>query len=300
MATLLDCKPVAAAVKDRCRTEADALKRAGISPKLAILRVGEKGPDLAYERGATAALTEVGIDVTVTALPVDVSQEDYIAALKALNEDPSIHGILPFRPLDNIDEQDAITEVIDPQKDVDSGTVVNMGKTVLGDPTALTPCTAQAVLEVLDYYGIDAAGKNVCVINRSNVIGKPVSMMLINRHATVSVCNSRTKDMEKFTEQADILVVAIPYEASVKAEWIRPGQTIIDCSVIRKKMLDENGEPVLNEKTGKPRIQSVGCCEPAIYDMDVRITPVPGLGGVTSALLGQNVITAAKAQNGLI
>ena len=125
-------------------------------------------------------------------------------------------------------------------------------------------------------------------------------MMLINRHATVSVCNSRTKDMEKFTEQADILVVAIPYEASVKAEWIRPGQTIIDCSVIRKKMLDENGEPVLNEKTGKPRIQSVGCCEPAIYDMDVRITPVPGLGCVTSALLGQNVITAAKAQNGLI
>lgn len=278
MSKLLECKPVAQAVKDRVRKQTNELKAQGITPKLAILRVGEKGPDLAYERGATKAMNEVGISVEVHALPAEVSQDKYIEKLKELNEDPSVHGILPFRPLDNIDEQAAITDIIDPLKDVDSSTVANMGKTVLGDPTALTPCTAQAVMEVLDYYGIDADGKNVTVINRSNVIGKPVAMMFVNRHATVSICNSHTRDMEKFTRNADILVVAIPYENSVKKEWVTPGTTVIDCSVIRK-----------NGKT-------VGCCEPEIYDIAGAITPVPGLGGVTSALLGQNVITAAKAQ----
>ncbi len=300
MAKLLECKPVAQAVKDRCKSDVEALKAQGISPKLAILRVGEKGPDLAYERGATKALTEVGIEVEVYALPADVSQEDYIKELKKLNEDASIHGILPFRPLDNIDEQAAITETIDPLKDVDSSTASNMGKTVLGDPTALTPCTAQAVLEVLDYYDIDAAGKNVTVINRSNVIGKPVSMMLVGRHATVSVCNSRTKNMENYTKNADILIVAVPYENSVKKEWVTEDMTVIDCSVIRKKAFDENGEPVINEKTGRQKVITVGCCEPEIYDIVKEITPVPGLGGITSALLGQNVLTACKAQNGLI
>lgn len=278
MSKLLECKPVAQAVKDRVRKQTNELKALGVTPKLAILRVGEKGPDLAYERGATKAMNEVGISVEVHALPAEVSQDKYIEKLKELNEDPSVHGILPFRPLDNIDEQAAITDIIDPLKDVDSSTVANMGKTVLGDPTALTPCTAQAVMEVLDYYGIDADGKNVTVINRSNVIGKPVAMMFVNRHATVSICNSHTRDMEKFTRNADILVVAIPYENSVKKEWVTPGTTVIDCSVIRK-----------NGKT-------VGCCEPEIYDIAGAITPVPGLGGVTSALLGQNVITAAKAQ----
>lgn len=278
MSKLLECKPVAQAVKDRVRKQTNELKAQGITPKLAILRVGEKEPDLAYERGATKAMNEVGISVEVHALPAEVSQDKYIEKLKELNEDPSVHGILPFRPLDNIDEQAAITDIIDPLKDVDSSTVANMGKTVLGDPTALTPCTAQAVMEVLDYYGIDADGKNVTVINRSNVIGKPVAMMFVNRHATVSICNSHTRDMEKFTRNADILVVAIPYENSVKKEWVTPGTTVIDCSVIRK-----------NGKT-------VGCCEPEIYDIAGAITPVPGLGGVTSALLGQNVITAAKAQ----
>lgn len=278
MSKLLECKPVAQAVKDRVRKQTEELKAQGVTPKLAILRVGEKGPDLAYERGATKAMNEVGITVEVHALPADVSQGEYIAKLKALNADPSVHGILPFRPLDNIDEQAAITEIIDPLKDVDSSTAANMGKTVLGDPTALTPCTAQAVIEVLDYYGIDADGKNVTIINRSNVIGKPVAMMFVNRHATVSICNSHTKNMENFTRNADILVVAIPYENSVKKEWVAPGTTVIDCSVIRKD--------------GK----TVGCCEPEIYDIAGAITPVPGLGGVTSALLGQNVITAAKAQ----
>lgn len=278
MSKLLECKPVAQAVKDRVRKQTEELKAQGVTPKLAILRVGEKGPDLAYERGATKAMNEVGITVEVHALPADVSQGEYVAKLKALNADPSVHGILPFRPLDNIDEQAAITEIIDPLKDVDSSTAANMGKTVLGDPTALTPCTAQAVIEVLDYYGIDADGKNVTIINRSNVIGKPAAMMFVNRHATVSICNSHTKNMENFTRNADILVVAIPYENSVKKEWVAPGTTVIDCSVIRKD--------------GK----TVGCCEPEIYDIAGAITPVPGLGGVTSALLGQNVITAAKAQ----
>ena len=139
MAQVLDCKAVAQAIKDKCLEEANALRAKGIVPKLGILRVGEKGPDLSYEKGATKAMNECNVEVEVVALPADVSQEDYIKTIRAMDADPAIHGILAFRPLDNIDETVAISQNLSAGKDVDSTTVENMGKVVIGDPTGLAP-----------------------------------------------------------------------------------------------------------------------------------------------------------------
>lgn len=298
MAQLLDCKLVAQSIKDDCKLQSEALKAKGVTPKLAIMRVGAKGPDLSYEKGATNTMNEAGIEVEVHALPEDVSQDDYIAEFKKVNADPSVHGILAFRPLDNIDENVAISQNLSPLKDVDSSTIENMGKVVIDDPTGLYPCTAAAIMEIIDYYKIDVKGKNVAVINNSNVIGKPVSMMLTNRFATVTICHVFTKDMEKICLDADIVICAVPVENAVKASQIKPGAIVIDATVIRKKAFDDNGEPIMNEKTGKQKVITVGCCEDAVEEIAGYKTPVPGVGAITSALLAKNLIKACKLQTG--
>ncbi len=298
-AQVLDCKLVAQAIKDECKKEADALRARGITPKLGIFRVGAKGPDLSYEKGATATMNESGIEVEVFALPEDVTQDEYIEKFRAVNADPAIHGILAFRPLDNIDENVAISDNLDPLKDVDSCTIANMGKVVIGDPTGLYPCTASAIMEILDYYNIDVKGKNVAVINNSNVIGKPVSMMLTNRFATVTICHVFTKDTKAICLDADIVICAVPVENVVKAEQIKPGAIVIDATVIRKKAVDAEGNPIMNEKTGKQKVVTVGCCEDAVNEVAGMKTPVPGVGSITSALLAKNLIKACKLQNNI-
>lgn len=298
-AEVIDCKLVAQAIKNECKIQADELKARGITPKLGIIRVGAKGPDLSYEKGATATMNEAGIEVEVFVLPEDVSQEDYIEKFKAVNADKSIHGILAFRPLDNIDENEAISKNLDPLKDVDACTVANMGKVVIGDPTGLFPCTAGAIMEIIDYYKIDVKGKNVAVINNSNVIGKPVSMMLTNRFATVTICHEFSKNTKEICLDADIIVCAVPVENIVKASQIKPGAVVIDASVIRKKAFDDNGEPVMNEKTGKQKLITVGCCEEGVNEVAGMKTPVPGVGSVTSAYLAKNLIRACKVQNNI-
>ena len=216
--------------------------------------------------------------------------------MEELNENKSIHGILPFRPLDNIDENKAITDVIDPLKDVDASTEVNLGKVLLGDNTALTPCTAQAVIEILDYYNIDVSGKKVTIVNRSNVIGKPLAMMLVERHATVSVCNSKTKPLKPYIENADIVVTAIPVPNVITEDMVTEDTIFIDASVIRIKKTDEDGIPVINPKTGKPQRKTIGCCSEKVYEKVGRITPVPGVGGITSSLLAMNLVKACNNQ----
>ena len=298
-AQVLDCKLVAQSIKDECKAEAEALKAKGIVPKLGIFRVGAKGPDLSYEKGATSTMNEAGIEVEVFALPEDVTQDEYIEKFKAVNADPSIHGILAFRPLDNIDENVAISDNLNPLKDVDSCTIANMGKVVIGDPTGLYPCTASAIMEILDYYKIDVKGKNVAVINNSNVIGKPVSMMLTNRFATVSICHVFTKDTKAICLDSDIVICAVPVENVIKADQIKPGAIVIDATVIRKKAVDADGNPIMNEKTGKQKVVTVGCCEDAVNEVAGMKTPVPGVGSITSALLAKNLIKACKIQNNI-
>lgn len=324
-AKVLDCKVVAQSIKDECKREAEALKAKGITPKLGIVRVGEKGPDLSYEKGATKTMTEAGIEVQVFAMPADVSQEDYIKTFREVNADPSIHGILAFRPLDNIDENVAIGENLNPLKDVDASTSANMGKLVINDPTGLYPCTAQAIVAVIDYYADDikahvrkkyvplplakpgqeddvACGLDVCIINNSNVIGKPVSMMLTNRFATVSIVHHLTHGETKndYIKRADVVIAATPFRNSVTADMLGDDQIVIDAAVVRQKMVDENGNPVINEKTGRQRIKTYGCCSDDVEEKAAMKTPVPGIGGITSAMLARNLIKACKLQNGLL
>ncbi len=324
MAQVLDCKVVAQAISDECKAAADELKAKGITPKLGIVRVGEKGPDLSYEKGATKTMNEAGIEVEVFALPADISQEDYIANMKKLNDDPTIHGILAFRPLDNIDENAAIGEILNPLKDVDACTAANMGKLVVGDPTGLYPCTAAAIIEVINYYADEikavvgpkyaplalakpeqaadvACGLDVCIINNSNVIGKPASMLLTNRFATVSIVHHLTHGEIKndYTTQADVVIAAVPFKDSVTADMIKEGAIVIDASVIREKAFDEDGNPVINEKTGKQKTITLGCCAKEVEEKASWKTPVPGVGSITSAMLAKNLIKACRVQNGL-
>lgn len=283
-AKVLDCKLVAQSIKDECKAEADALKAKGITPKLGIFRVGEKGPDLSYEKGATKTMAEAGIEVQVFALPADVSQEEYIEKFREVNADPTIHGILAFRPLDNIDENVAIGENLNPLKDVDACTAANMGKLVVNDPTGLYPCTASAIVEVIDYYANEiketvrpkfeplplakpgqeddvCCGLDVCIINNSNVIGKPVSMMLTNRFATVSIVHHLTHAETKleYTKKADVVIAATPFKNSVTADMIKEGAVVIDAAVVREKAFDADGNPIINEKTGRQKIVTFGC-----------------------------------------
>lgn len=283
MANYIDCKAVAAHIKERCRDDVAALKAEGINPKLAIIRVGEKGPDIAYERGATAALNEIGVEVEVHALPEDVTTEQYNEEVLKVNADPLVHGILPFCPVKTVgDRQPDFNELLSAEKDVDSLTIKNMGKVLMGDPTALTPNTAQAVVELMDYYEIDPKSKDIVIINRSNVIGKPLAMMLTNRHATVSICHTATKDTASYTKKADIVVLGIPKEDVITADMINPGSIVIDASVNRRKVDD--------------KWKTFGCYCEDVAEVAGQITPVPGLGGITSALLGQNVVKAARIQ----
>jgi methylenetetrahydrofolate dehydrogenase (NADP+)/methenyltetrahydrofolate cyclohydrolase len=323
-AKVLDCKLVAQSIKDECKAAADELKAKGIVPKLGIFRVGEKGPDLSYEKGATKTMAEAGIEVEVFALPADVTQEEYIEKFKAVNADPSIHGILAFRPLDNIDENVAIGENISPLKDVDACTSANMGKLVINDPTGLYPCTASAIVEVIDYYAEEikevarakfgplplakpgqeddvCCGLDVCIINNSNVIGKPVSMMLTNRFATVSIVHHLTHPEIKaeYTKRADVVIAATPFKNSVDVDLIKEGAVVIDAAVVREKAFDADGNPIMNEKTGRQKIVTLGCCSPAVEEVASWKTPVPGVGAITSALLAKNLIKACKLQNGV-
>jgi methylenetetrahydrofolate dehydrogenase (NADP+)/methenyltetrahydrofolate cyclohydrolase len=323
-AKVLDCKLVAQSIKDECKAEADKLKEKGITPKLGIVRVGEKGPDLSYEKGATKTMAEAGIEVEVFAMPADVSQEDYIKKFREINADPSIHGILAFRPLDNIDENVAIGENLSPLKDVDACTSANMGKLVINDPTGLYPCTAQAIVAVIDYYADEikahvrkkyeklplakpgqeddvACGLDVCIINNSNVIGKPVSMMLTNRFATVSIVHHLTHAEVKndYIKRADVVIAATPFKDSITADMLTEDQIVIDAAVVRTKVFDENGQPVINEKTGRQKIKTYGCCEDAVEERVAMKTPVPGVGAITSAILARNLIKACKLQNNI-
>ena len=324
MAQLLDCKLVAQSIKDDCKAQADALRAQGISPKLALMRVGEKGPDLSYEKGIFATAEATGIEVEVHALPADISQEDYIAEFKKVNADPTVHGILAFRPLDNIDETVAITENLSAIKDCDASTAENMGKVVLGDPTALPPCTAAAIMEVIDFYADEikahvakkyktpelakpeqaadvCCGLDVCIINNSNVIGKPLAMMLTNRFATVSIVHHLTHSEVKndYIKRADVVVCATPFKDSVTADMIPDDAIVIDAAVVREKAFDENGEPIMNEKTGRQKINTFGCCSADVEKKAAYKTPVPGVGAITSALLAKNLIKACKVQNGI-
>ena len=274
---------VAAAMKDILVQEAGQLESRGVKPLLSIIRVGARPDDLAYERGATKRMSGIGIECRVVEFPEDVSQADFEAGFQRENDAPAVHGILLFRPLPKGLDEEPVKAMINPIKDVDCMCAVNLAKVFSADESGHAPCTAEAVMEMLDYYKIDPEGKKVTVIGRSMVIGKPVSMLLLKRNATVTICHTRTRNMVEICKEADILVAAAGKAKMVTGELVGKGAVVLDVGI----NVDSDGG-----LCGDVAFEEVK--ERAAY-----ISPVPrGVGSVTTSVLAKHVIKAAKYLNG--
>ena len=295
MAKRLLGKEVAAALNERLRARAEVLAARGIVPKLAIVRCGEDPSDLSYERGAMARAEALGVAVERRPLPRDVAAEALIETLRALNADASVHGVLLFRPLPKPlrARESEICNVLDPAKDVDCMTDLSCaGVFENRADLGFAPCTPQACMEILDHYGIDPKGKRAVVIGRSLVVGKPLAMMLLARHATVTVCHTRTEDVAGEARRADILVTSAGALGSLTRAHVRPGQVVIDVS-INWDPAKPNGKGGLGAIAGDAAFDEV---EPVVE----ALTPVPGgVGAVTTSVLIGHVIDAAERQNAI-
>ena len=280
MAKILKGAPVAAAMTEKMKTDSDRLRKAGIVPTLAILRVGERDDDLSYERGAMKRAEKAGIEVKNVILPADVPGETFFKALTDLNEDPSVHGILMFRPLPKHLDGEKARKMLAPEKDVDGCTDGSLAGVFTNTPLGFPPCTAEAVMEILHFYDIDIRGKSAAVIGRSLVIGRPVAMMLMHENATVTICHTKTPDVPAVTREADIVIAASGQMLSVGKEYLKAGQTVIDVGI------------GWNEELGKL------CGDVKFEEAETivdGITPVPGgVGAVTTAVLCRHVIMAAE------
>lgn len=285
MAKQLLGKEVTAAMNEKLQAKVAELKEKGVTPKLGIIRCGENPSDLSYEKGAMSRAALIGVEVERFLLPEDVTKEALIAQIEALNADASIHGVLLFRPLPKHlkDVQSEICNHLRPEKDIDCMTDLSNAGVFMGKQLGFAPCTPQACMEILDYYGIDCKGMTAVVIGRSLVVGRPAAMMLMQRNATVTVCHTKTVDTAAIARQADILVTSAGVLNSLTADYVRPGQIVIDVSI--------NWDPT--KKDGKGGI--AGDADFAAVEPIVEaITPVPGgVGAVTTSVLIGHVVEAA-------
>ena len=283
MAEILKGKEVAAALDKATAETVQKLKDQGIITTLAILRVGERSEDLSYERGAVKKCQAVGVSVRSVVLPSDVEYEEFYRTLDELNNDSTVHGILMFRPLPKYLDNEKARNSIAPEKDVDGCTDGSLTGVFTNRNIGFAPCTAQAVMETLKHYEIDVTGKNVAVLGRSLVVGKPLAMLLMNANATVTVCHTRTVDVPSVTKDADIVVCCTGQMESVTAEFVRDGQTVIDVGI--------NYNDAKQKLCGDVLFEEV---EPIVE----KITPVPGgIGSVTTSVLISHVAQAAVNQN---
>ena len=280
--TELRGKPVADSITARATEDIARLKEKGIVPKLAVIRIGAREDDLAYERGIIKRFQNAGCECEVFELPEDCSQEEFDSTFDARNEDPSISAILLFRPLPKHLSGDHVRIYINPYKDIDAMGVYHQAALFADSKKAYAPCTAQAVMEILHYYNIPVEGKRVTVVGRSLVIGKPVSLMLTKENATVTVCHTRTKDLVGEIKRADILIAAAGKAKMITADMVAPGQVVIDVGM----NVDEDGK-----LCGDVDYEAVS----GIVD---SITPVPGgVGAVTTSVLLQYTVEGATRLN---
>ncbi len=280
MAELLKGKPVADAISEGLAPRIAALKDSGITPKLAILRVGQREDDLSYERGALKRFDGLGLEVERILLAEDCTQEDLMDALNHVNADPTIHGCLLFRPLPEHLNEAAACSALDPAKDVDGVTEASLYGVFANQQIGFAPCTADACLKLLHHYGYDLQGAEVTVVGRSLVIGKPVAMMLLNGNATVRMTHTRTRDLDAACQAADILVVACGHAGTIGARAVRPNQVVVDVGI--------NWDEEAQRLVGDVAFDEV---EPLVG----ALTPVPGgVGSVTTAVLAEHVVRAAE------
>lgn len=281
---LIDGKAVSLQVKQQVKQECDKLKTKGVTPGLAVIIVGDDPASQVYVRNKEKACEECGFYSVKYALDADTTQSELNALIDKLNKDEKINGILCQLPLPkHLDDKEVINR-IDPIKDVDAFHPVNVGAIMIGDYNFL-PCTPAGVMELIHSTGVDVTGKKAVVIGRSNIVGKPMAMLLLHENATVEITHSKTLDLESITKEADILVAAIGRAKFVTADMVKNGAIVIDVGMNR----DENGK-----LCGDVDFENV-------KDKCSFITPVPGgVGPMTISMLMRNTLTAAKLQNGLI
>jgi len=282
MPTIIDGKKIAQDVRNEIREETLRLKaEKGIVPGLAVILVGDDPASQIYVRGKKNACEEVGFFSKEFKLPADTGEAELLSIIDRLNGDDEIHGFLVQLPVPKHIQTDSLIEAIDPRKDVDGFHPYNVGKLFSGNPYHKS-CTPAGIIELLDRYGIEMEGKDAVIVGRSNIVGKPLAMMLLERHATVTVCHTRTKQLADVTGRADILVAAAGKPEMIQGDMIRDGAVVIDVGINR---LD----------TGKlvGDVAFAAASEKASY-----ITPVPGgVGPMTIAMLLRNTLEAASAQN---
>ena len=277
MHKLLDGKIVSSEMSEFLKNKTIEIKEKGVIPTLAIVRVGDRPDDISYEKGILRSAAKIGVAVESIALPMDVSLKTIKNNIEFLNTNDKIHGILIFRPLPKQLSESEIKGMLDPEKDLDCFTSANMAKIFESDKSGFCPCTPSAVLEILDYYKIDVAGKHIGIIGRSLVVGKPLAMMLLDRNATITICHSKTPELPSITSKCDILIAAVGRGKMVKKNFVKEGAIVIDVGI----NIDENGK-----LCGDVDFEDVA-------DKADSITPVPGgVGAVTNNVLLKQLLAA--------
>jgi len=287
LAERLAGKAVADAIKEDLSKKIEELKSKGITPKLGIVRVGARPDDLFYEGGAKKTCEAVGMQYEVFKYPEDIDQANFEKAVIEVGANRSINGILMFAPLPKHLDERKIRSLIPVEKDVDSMNLDSAAKVFADDPTGFAPCTPAACMEILKFYDIPLKGKRAVVLGRSLVVGKPVAMLLLREHATVTICHSRTENLPEVCREAEILVTAVGKAKMVKGNFVKAGQTVIDVGINEDP--DNPGKFV-----GDVDYEQV---EPIVE----KITPVPGgVGSVTTAVLCKHTVMACEMQNNLV
>ena len=279
MAQILKGAPVVAAMNEANAARCAALKEKGITPTLAVVRVGAREDDLSYERGVMTRCGKVGVEVKQYLLPADAAQDDLLKVIAEINADDAIHGCLLFRPLPRQFDDRTVRAALAPKKDIDGITDGSLAGVFTNTAIGYPPCTAQACLEILKYYSIPLSGRRAVVVGRSLVVGKPAAMMLDRENATVTICNSRTQDLPALCREADVLVVAMGRMGAIGGDCLRAGQVVVDVGI----HVNEEGR-----LCGDVRFAEA---EPVVD----AITPVPGgVGTVTTSVLVGHVVEAAE------
>ncbi len=278
MAELISGKIISAAVKERIAKEVEELKTKGVTPGLAVIIVGTDPASQVYVGSKERTCIELGMYSEKYELPENTTEEELLELINKLNNDTKIHGILCQLPLPRHLDEKVVIEAIDPNKDVDAFHTINVGKIMLGDYDFL-PCTPAGIMEMLNYANIDVAGKHCVVIGRSNIVGKPMAMLMLHANATVTICHSKTQNLKEICREADILVAAVGRPKFVTADMVKKGAVVIDVGMNR---------PEGGKLCGDVDFDAV---EPICS----AITPVPGgVGPMTISMLMQNTLTAAK------
>ncbi len=277
-AQIIDGKAIAAKVRERIGSTVTSLKEQGVTPGLAVVLVGDDPASRVYVGMKKKMCVELGMYSADHELPVTTTEEELLALINDLNNDLRVHGILVQLPLPDHIDTDKVLEAISPDKDADGFHPYNVGRLAIGKPT-FQPCTPYGVMTMLDEIGYDLKGKEVVVVGRSNIVGKPVALMCLSRHATVTICHSRTRDLPDVVRRADVVIAAVGKAEMVKGDWIKPGAVVIDVGINR-----------VGEKKLVGDVEYAAAAERAS-----AITPVPGgVGPMTIAMLLQNTLESAQ------